>query len=52
MLGNVLTKLVSGEYTAGHHKVLFDASQLSSGIYFYSLRAGDFRCVKRLMLLK
>ncbi|MBN1300513.1 MAG: T9SS type A sorting domain-containing protein, partial [Melioribacteraceae bacterium] len=52
ILGRVVTKLVSGTLNAGYYKVNFDASNLASGIYFYSITAGDFQSVKKLMLLK
>ena len=52
MLGNVAARLVSDKQTAGHHKVRFDASSLSSGIYFYALKAGDIKNVKKLMFVK
>jgi endo-1,4-beta-xylanase len=52
MLGNVVARLVSDKQTAGHHKVRFDASSLSSGIYFYALKAGDIKNVKKLMFVK
>jgi len=52
LLGRVVRELASGEFNAGYHKINFDASNLASGIYFYSLKAGDFVSVKKLMLLK
>jgi hypothetical protein len=44
--------LVDGVETAGSHQVTLNASELSSGVYFYRLRAGDFTDAKRLLLLK
>jgi hypothetical protein len=38
--------------SAGSQSVVFDASKLSSGVYFYKLEAGDFRSIKKMMLLK
>jgi hypothetical protein len=32
--------------------VVFDASRLSSGVYFYTMRAGDFASTKSLLLMK
>lgn len=52
VLGRVVSELVSGQLNAGKHKVEFNGSNLASGIYFYSIKAGDFTSVKKLMLLK
>lgn len=51
-LGRVVKELASGNYTAGYHKINFNASNLASGVYFYRITAGDFVSVKKLMLLK
>lgn len=37
---------------AGDHTIHFDASHLSSGIYFYTLRCGDFTNTKKMILVK
>jgi hypothetical protein len=47
-----VAELVSGEYEAGNHKVLFNASRMASGVYFYRIEAADFVDVKKLMLMK
>ncbi len=52
ILGRVVTNLVNGNLNAGYHKINFNASNLASGVYFYSIKAGDFTSVKKLMLLK
>ena len=52
VLGREVANVVEGDFTAGVHKVQFNASQFSSGVYFYRLEAGDFVAVKKLMLLK
>jgi hypothetical protein len=41
ILGNEIATLVSEEKPAGSYEVNFDANGLSSGVYFYQLRAGD-----------
>ncbi len=41
MLGQYVTQLVHGEIETGIHQVRFDAAQLSSGLYFCRLSAGD-----------
>ena len=52
ILGREVTTLVDEEVTAGKHKVTFDGSSLSSGIYIYQLRANNKLFVKKMMLLK
>lgn len=52
MLGRLVATLIQGEQSAGTHSVEFNASNLSSGAYFYTMRAGDFVKTKSLMLLK
>jgi len=37
---------------AGSHAYRFDASNLSSGIYFYKIQAGSFDAVRKMMLVK
>ena len=51
-LGQQVATLVQEEKEAGHYEVQFDASGLSSGVYFYCLQAGGVVDVKRLMLLR
>jgi hypothetical protein len=51
-LGEQVAQLVNGYREAGYHEVRFDGNGLSSGVYFYRLRAGDFVQMKRLLLLK
>ncbi len=51
-LGRTISVLVDGRRTSGLHEISFDASNLSSGIYFYRLNTGAFSETKRLMLIK
>jgi len=54
-LGQEVATLVNSFQTAGVHKVNFGSEsirRLSSGIYFYTLRAGDFSATRKMMLLK
>jgi hypothetical protein len=37
---------------AGYHEVEFNAQNLSSGIYFYRIDAGEFQDVKKMVLLR
>jgi hypothetical protein len=52
VLGNEVATLVNEEKPAGSYEVDFDASQLSSGIYFYKLQEGSFFETKKMLLLK
>jgi hypothetical protein len=52
VLGNEVATLVNEEIQAGSHTVIFDASNLSSGIYLYKLTSGSFRVTKKMTLLK
>ena len=44
--------LVDGNKSPGRHSVNFDASNLSSGIYFYRLQTGNINIVKKMFLVK
>jgi hypothetical protein len=52
MLGQELRTLVTGERPAGRHEFVFDAGDLPSGTYFYTLEAGGHRLTGRMVLLK
>ncbi len=52
LLGNEVATLINGEYSAGNYKVTFDGSNLSSGVYFYTLKAGSISATKKLVLMK
>ncbi|HAX48320.1 MAG TPA: T9SS type A sorting domain-containing protein [Ignavibacteria bacterium] len=52
MLGREINVLVNQNLTAGTHNITFNASNLSSGVYFYKLEAGSFRDIKKMTLVK
>ncbi len=52
VLGKKIETLVDNEESPGHHEVLLDASRLSSGIYFYQIRAGTFVQTRKLVEIK
>jgi len=52
VLGNEMETLVNEEKEQGVHTVSFDASELSSGIYFYRIQAGSFIETKKMILIK
>jgi hypothetical protein len=51
-IGQEILELVNGNYEAGSHMVLFDGKNFSSGIYFYSVEAGNYFVTKKMLLLK
>ena len=50
--GKVVAELVNSRLNAGTYKVDFDASKLSSGVYFYKIEAEGFTAIKKMMLVK
>jgi hypothetical protein len=57
LLGQEITKLANGNYSAGIHEVTFNATNLNSGVYFYRLTATgnngqSFASVKKMILTK
>lgn len=51
-IGQQVKVLENSYKTKGAYEVLFDGSNLASGMYIYQLTAGDFRASKKLMLIK
>ena len=57
VLGRQVRTLVAGERESGYHEVVWDArndagKQVSSGIYYYRIVAGDFRETRRMLLAR
>ena len=52
LLGREVATLVNEEKSAGTYTVAFDGSSLSSGVYFYRLKAGHFIQTLRMLLLR
>lgn len=52
ILGNVVSILVDEFKSTGSYEVLFDGSNLTSGVYFYTLEAGTITLTKKLILIK
>ncbi len=51
-LGQKITELVNKEMQAGEYQIIFNASNLSNGIYYYSIVANNFRTTKKMIILK
>jgi len=52
MLGQEVATLINRHLEAGRYSICFNASQLSSGIYYYRLKSGDFNSLKKMVLIK
>ncbi len=52
ILGRKVATLVNERKTPGNYSVKFNAFNLPSGIYFYTLRAGNFSTTKKMILMK
>lgn len=50
--GRLIQTLVNEVQTAGSYSINFNASSLSTGMYFYELRSDSFREVRKMMLIK
>jgi hypothetical protein len=52
VIGREVATLVNKNVVAGEHQITFNAANLSSGIYLYQIRAGNFVQTKKMILLK
>jgi hypothetical protein len=52
ILGEEVAQLVNGEQESGYHEMRFDGRNLSSGVYFCRMRAGDVVQMQKLLLVK
>ena len=52
VLGRLVSTLVNQVQNPGTHAISFNASNLSSGIYFYKLESGSFQSTKKMILVK
>lgn len=52
VLGKVVSVLINEEKNAGTHEINFNGVDLSSGVYFYKIQAGEFTSTKKMILLK
>jgi len=52
LIGNEVALLLDRYQETGSYNVVFQAENLSSGIYFYQLQSGNFRSTKKLILLR
>lgn len=52
ILGNKVDTILQKRFETGAHKIHYNASNLTSGIYFYHFRTGSYSQIRKLLLLK
>ncbi len=52
MIGSEVKTLVEGNHKAGAYDIYFDGSELSSGVYFYTLKTDEFTATRKMILIK
>jgi hypothetical protein len=52
LLGEKVATLVNSNQKAGRYEINFDANTFASGVYFYSIEAGSYKSVKKMLLMK
>jgi hypothetical protein len=52
ILGRRIAQLSEGTREPGNHEIIWDATGMPTGIYFYKLKAGEYQETKRMVLLK
>lgn len=52
IIGEKVAELVNRNMVAGYHSITFDASELTSGVYFYRLVSNGFAKTNKMLLLK
>ncbi len=50
--GKEVAILINGDQAAGDHSIEFDAGNLMSGVYFYTIRSGSFYATRKMLLVK
>jgi photosystem II stability/assembly factor-like uncharacterized protein len=52
ILGQQVAELLNGEVKAGNYEIKYDGKDLTSGVYFYRIKAMDFVQTKKMLLVK
>jgi hypothetical protein len=51
-LGNAVKTLINENKSPGSYSIMFDGANLASGVYFYTLTAGEFSVTRKMVLMK
>ena len=52
IIGQKITEIFKGKMDEGYHEITFNASRLSSGVYFYKIESENFNSIKKMILMK
>ena len=52
ILGQSVASLINKNMEAGHHQIMFDASNLSSGLYIYQIHVNNFTMQRKMLLMR
>ncbi len=52
IMGHKVAEIVNGRLDAGHHQVEFDASGLTSGVYFFIIKTSNFESQRKMILMR
>ncbi|UCE17676.1 MAG: T9SS type A sorting domain-containing protein [Gemmatimonadota bacterium] len=52
VLGQKVETVIGRKLVAGHHEVVWNAESAPSGVYFYTITAGEFSAMRKMILMK
>ena len=52
LIGEKITEIFKGKMNEGYHEMMFNASELSSGVYFYKIESENINLTKKMILMK
>ena len=52
IMGQKVATVFDGNLNAGQHQMVWNAAEMSTGIYFYQLTSGEFTSIKKCILMK
>ncbi len=52
IIGDKIAEIQLGNLSKGFHQIKFNSSNLASGVYFYTIKSGNFSCTKKMILVR